>query len=324
MDSSYFLLSNNNIDLSLTSSNITNDLEQSSSFSSSTSLSSSSSSSSTSSSFNYDPYDGFSFLDQPINTKLYDYLGVAGLNNNSNNNNYSTSSFSLNQTSSSPSSSSPLDQFDQACHFANNHRLNIIGGGASGGGISGCGSSDNNLINNNNFPFQTNPTSKDEEDDDDLSRTLADFVDCNDVDFCADGGDPSVDCLFSTSNIIDYSDPSSETYQLRLTLEHNNYINGCDYMGSNIVINSDMNNCNNLNNFDSYNCNIYNNNNFNGNVNDSNNNISNNNISDSNLTTIRQQQKRSVLMNLLIDGSDVGAGYTSHNCRALPRANGIM
>lgn len=69
---------------------------------------------------------------------------------------------------------------------------------------------------------------------------------------------------------------------------------------------------------------------------DSNNNIMNNNnnssisSSNSNIDNITGNGagsrmgegvggKRSVLMNLLIDGSDVGAGYTSHNCRALPQ-----
>lgn len=225
MDSSYFLISNN------TSNNIsTNDLEQSSS----------------SSPFNYDPFDGFSFLDQQ-GLRLYDYFGAGGGRN-------------------SPISQYPsLDQLDNLQH--------------------------------KNLPFcQASPN---QEDDDDLQRTLTSFV--GDLGTDSDAGYTSGVDLFAT-NTIECSD-TTEAYYFRLAMEQNINLNGSYNNNNNNNSNnySDINNNNYNSNINNYDCNSYNS--CNG---------------DSN-SSRGQTAKRSVLMNLLIDGSDVGAGYTSHNSRALPQ-----
>jgi len=225
MDSSYFLIAN-----STNTSNINNELEQSSS----------------SSSLNYDPFDGFSLLDQQ-GTRLYDYFSGSG----------------------------------------------ECGAGGGGGGrgsplINQC-PLDQIDLQQKNFPFQINPN---QEDDDDFQETLTSFV--GDLGVDSDGGYTSGVDLFATNAIVDCSD-STEAYCLRLALEQNNNI------GYNNISNN--NNCSDINN--NYNSNsIYDCNSYNSCDGDSN---------------TSHSTKRSVLMNLLIDGSDVGAGYTSHNCRALPQ-----
>lgn len=228
MDSSYFLISSNT---STNSSNIiNNDLEQSSSF-------------------NYDSFDGFSFLDQQ-GLRLYDYFGTGGGGGGGRNSPF------INQC--------PLDQLDL------HHQQK-------------------------SFPFQTDPN---QEPDDDLQETLTSFVGELGVDN-ETGYNPAVD-LFATNTTLDFSD-STEAYYLRLALEQNSNMNACNY--NNNINNNNFSDINNNHNYCS-------------------NNINNgcfsytNCIGDSNTN---KTAKRSVLMNLLIDGSDVGAGYTSHNCRALPQ-----
>lgn len=244
MDSSYFLISNN-------TNTSNNDLEQPS--------------------FSYDPFDGFSILDQQ-GMRLYDYFGGGGGRN------------------------SPLiyqgsfDQFD-----LHNHQTT-----------------------QKNFPFlQTDPN---QEDDDDLQGTLTSFVSDFGVD--SDAGYTSGVDLFA-NNTIDCSD-STEAYYLRLALEQNS--------SSSCSSSSNSSSTSGSNNNISDDCYI-NNDNFsdinNNNINNSSNNNNDNNICNSYVcnsynncngdSNTSQAVKRSVLMNLLIDGSDVGAGYTSNNCRALPQ-----
>lgn len=236
MDSSYFLISNNT-----NTGNLNSDPEQSS--------------------FNYDPFDGFSFLDQQ-GLRLYDYFGASGGRN------------------SPLTYQSSFDQFDLHNYQATQK----------------------------NFPFlQTDPN---QEDTDDLQGTLTSFA-C-DFGLDSDAGYTSGVDLFAT-NTIDCLD-STEAYYLRLALQQNSSCSSScssSTSDSNININSDEYYVSN-NNFSDIN-----NNNIDSNDNNDNNigygcNSYNNCNGDSNTT------KRSVLMNLLIDGSDVGAGYTSHNRRALP------
>lgn len=259
MDSPYFLISNNNItssasNASLSASNIINDLEQSSS------------------SFNYDPLDGLSLMDQQ-GLRFYDFLGA---NNN--------------------------------------------GGGGGGGGRASPSSSPSfndhytqdqiDSFQHKNFPFHIDPSNQD--DDVDLHDTLTSFVsDLGGVD--SDAGYNSGVDLFASNNIADCSD-STEAYYLKLALEQNNTSqaittgchefdscsNSCHTSSNNNIDHSDnIDNIYSISNNVDYDCNSY-----------------NNCKGDSNIS---QKSKRSVLMNLLIDGSDVGAGYTSHNCRALPK-----
>lgn len=84
------------------------------------------------------------------------------------------------------------------------------------------------------------------------------------------------------------------------------YTSGVDLFATNTIDCSGGNSCG-YNNFSD----------INNNENSNNNNISYNGCNDGDSNT-SQAAKRSVLMNLLIDGSDVEAGYTSHNFRALP------
>lgn len=243
MDSSYFLISNNT---NTNTSNLSNDLEQSP--------------------FNYDPFDGFSLLDQQ-GMRLYDYFGGGGGGGRNSPLIYQSS----------------FDQFD-----LHNHQTT-----------------------QKNFPFlQTDPN---QEDDDDLQGTLTSFV--SDLGVDSDAGYTSGVDLFA-SNTIDCSD-STEAYYLRLALEQNSgsscssSSNSSSTSGSNNNISDEY--YNNNNNFSDIN-----NNNNNNNSNNNDNNISNSYDCNGDSNT-SQAVKRSVLMNLLIDGSDVGAGYTSHNCRALPQ-----
>lgn len=261
MDSPYFLISNNNLTSSasntnLITSNIINDLEQSSS------------------SFSYDPLDGLSLLDQQ-GLRFYDFLGA-------------------------------------------NNNLSAGGGGGGGGVVVGGGRISPSASFNNhyphdqidsfqhkNFPFNTDPNNQD--DDVDLHDTLTSFVsDLGGVD--SDAGYNSGVDLFASNNMADCSD-STEAYYLKLALEQNNTshsittgcheFDSCNTSSHNNFDHSDnVDNIYNLSNNVDHDCNSYNN--CNGDSNNS------------------QKSKRSVLMNLLIDGSDVGAGYTSHNCRALP------
>ena len=137
---------------------------------------------------------------------------------------------------------------------------------------------------------------QDGSEENDFHVALGGFV--NAVDTCADisaesdaGYISGVD-IFSSASVVDCSD-SSDAYCFKLSLD--NHVNGAS--------------CNNLNSY-----------------------------SDSQqapttsttiapeaqtttttttLATAATKQKRSVLMNLLIDGSDVGAGYNGINCRSL-------
>lgn len=275
MDSSFFLISNNTSCVSTNTPNFNNDLDQSLS----------------SSSLTFDPFDGFSILDQHHQNshRLYDYFGNGGGGGGcdtggggGDSDRHSPSSF-INQC--------PLDQLDLHHHQHQHHHLH-----------------------SKNFLYQTDPN---QEDDDDLQGTLTSFVDDLGVD--SDAGYTSGVDLFANNSFVDCSD-STEAYYLRLALEQNNNIieynnnsSSCGSSTGNMAASTTLNNYSdiNINNYSSitttninninYDCNTFNNCNANGDSNQS------------------QKAKRSVLMNLLIDGSDVGAGYTSHNFRALPQ-----
>lgn len=286
MDSSYFLKSNS----ISTRTNSTNNISNNNDFDLQ--------SSSPSPAFNYDSFDGFSLLDQHNTMRLYDYFGAVGAAGGGGGGGYTsnmnTSSTSIASVSSPSGRNSPITTIN---HWPSD-QLDLQHQKCS-------------------FPFRSDPIHNDDvddNDDDDLQETLNSFVgghlDSIDLD---PGYNSSVD-LFATNPFVDCSD-SAETYYFKLSLDQSNNINSY---------------CNNSNNNNyNYNINNNNNNNFsnsNNNYSDINNNY--NNISDyydcdsynscngdSNIGQVTE--KRSVLMNLLIDGSDVGAGYTSHNCRAL-------
>lgn len=207
-------------------------------------------------------------------------------------NNTSSNSSNINNDleQSSSSSSFNYDPFDGFSFLEQQgtRLYDYFGGGRSSPLINQC-PLDQLDLQQKNFPFQTDPN---QEDDDDLSGTLTSFV--SDLGADSDAGYTSGVDLFATST-IDCSD-STEAYYLRLALEQSNNING--YNNNNYNNYSDINN--NYSSNINYGCISYNS--CNG---------------DSNTS---QASKRSVLMNLLIDGSDVGAGYTSHNCRALPQS----
>lgn len=171
------------------------------------------------------------------------------------------------------------------------------------------------LQHKNHFPFHIDSS---QDDDVDLHGTLTSFVsDLGGVE--SDAGYTSGVDPFAANNLADCSD-STEAYYLKLALEQNN----TNQIRANCHIASDFDSCSSScnngsisNNFD-HSDNIDNIYNISNNVDYDCNSYINCN-GDSNIS---QKSKRSVLMNLLIDGSDVGAGYTSHNCRALPKRTG--
>lgn len=227
-------------------------------------------------------------------------MDTSYLISNSTSNSTSTTNNDFEQSSSSSPSPFANDPFD-GFPFLDQHGLRLYDyfGANTPNGTSSPLINQYPLIDHldihqqpKNSPFQTDPC---QQDDDDLQGTLASFA--GDLGADSDAGYTSGVDLFATNNIVDCSD-STEAYYLRLTLEQNNNINA--FNNCNINNNySDISNNYNVNNFKNFDGNSYNNCN-----------------SDSNAS---QTAKRSVLMNLLIDGSDVGAGYTSHNCRALPQ-----
>lgn len=339
MDSPYFLTLSDTSTSAATSSlglnQLFGDLEQSTS-------------SSSASPFGYDPFDGFSFHHmeddhhyhhhQSHGSRLDDYFGSSG-----------RSSPIMNQY--------PLDVdhlvADVSHHSHHNHHHHHHHNNSNHHNhhqphlqqrqqtIISSTNSNNSVLkqSNKNSLFQADPTSQDENDDD-LRGTLTSFVGCG-ADLDSDAGYNSGVDLFSSSSIVDTCSDSTEAYCFRLALEHatlggatigghqHDNLNG--YSSDNNTMSTTTSASNSsygdiINNNDYYFNSGFNNYDCNSDRNTSPNSVTtsiNNRTSSSSLSSSSSpassstSEKRSVLMNLLIDGSDVGAGYTSINCRAL-------
>lgn len=241
--------------------------------------------SASSSPFNYDPFDGFPFLDtQHCMQPLFDHFVGSDLGTdcdagyNSGVDLFANNSIVCDRSDSV--TSEPYSVVDIACH--------TIAAAAAASATS----------NNNNISIMP----------DSLIYTTTEHNNIN-------GSGLNIHSAHSCFN-------HSETTRCTSLGSLNDSIND--------IHNNINNNSNQLDNYRNYIHSTNSNNNNNNNIDDhpinsnstytsNNNNFSNYNDCQLNYQTCPATGKRSVLMNLLIDGSDVGAGYTSHNCRALPQ-----